>query len=142
MPVKDGNTVKVHYKGTLDDGSVFDSSEGKAPLDFKIGEGKIIPGFEKGVLGMEKGEKKTIKIPCGEAYGPIRPEAMADIPQKDLPEDMKPEVGQMLQMGKEDGQMFIAQVIKVTEDKITIDANHPLAGKDLTFELEVVEIKT
>ena len=142
MPVKDGDKVKVHYKGTLDDGSIFDASEGKDPLEFKIGEGLIIHGFEKCVLGMEKGEKKSIKIACEDAYGPIRPEAMAEIPRKELPEGMEPQIGQVLQMGKEEGgDMFVAQIINITEDKVIIDANHPLAGKDLTFEIELVEIK-
>jgi len=138
--IKDGDTVKVHYKGTLDDGKVFDSSENKNPLEFTVGGGQIIPGFEKGVVGMEKGEKKTVKIPCEQAYGPIRPDAMAEIKKAELPKEMKPEVGQLLQMGKEGGQVFVVQVIKVTDDSITVDANHPLAGKDLTFEIEVAEV--
>jgi len=140
VAAKNGDKVKVHYKGTLSDGSVFDSSEGKEPLGFTLGGGQMIPGFEKGVLGMEKGEKKTITILCDEAYGPIAPEAMAEVPKSEFPPDFKPEIGQVLQLSDAQGNILAASVIKIYEDKITIDANHPLAGKDLTFELELAEI--
>jgi FKBP-type peptidyl-prolyl cis-trans isomerase 2 len=137
---KDGDKVKVHYKGTLDDGTVFDSSEGKEPLEFTIGTGKIIPGFENGVKGMEKGDKKTIKIPCAEAYGPIYPDGITEVPKSEFPKDLNPKIGQQFQMADPDGHVLIVTVINVTDDKVTIDGNHPLAGKDLTFELELVEI--
>lgn len=137
---KDGDKVKVNYKGTLDDGSVFDSSEGREPLEFMIGEGNMIPGFEDGVKGMDVGAKKTIKIPCGEAYGPIHPEAIADIKRTDFPPDFKPEAGQQLQFANDEGQIMLATIIGINDDKVTIDANHPLAGKDLTFEIELVSI--
>ena len=137
---KDGDKVKVHYKGMLDDGSVFDTSEGRDPLEFTIGGGDMIPGFEDGVKGMEKGGKKTIKIPCGEAYGPIHPEAIADIKRTDFPADFKPEAGQQLQFANDEGQLLLATIISINDDKVTIDANHPLAGKDLTFDIELVSI--
>jgi peptidylprolyl isomerase len=138
---KDGDTVKVHYKGTLDDGTVFDSSEGKEPLEFTIGEGGIIPGFENGVKGMEKGEKKTIKIPSAEAYGPIHAEAISEVPRADFPKDLNPAVGARFQVSDDDGNVLVVTVLKVTEDKITLDSNHPLAGRDLTFELELVSVE-
>lgn len=137
---KDGDKVKIHYKGTLDDGSVFDSSEGREPLEFTLGSGMVIPGFDSGVKGMEKGGKKTIKIPCMEAYGPIHPEAIQDVPKSEFPKDLNPQVGQQFQMADPEGHAFVVTVIKVTDSMVTIDANHPLAGKDLTFELELVSI--
>ncbi len=139
MPAKEGDTVKVHYKGKLEDGNVFDSSEGKEPIEFKLGEGKIIPGFEKAVSGMEKGEKKTVKVASDDAYGPVKEEAVVALDKKQLPPDIKPQKGQLLQMQKE-GQTIVVNVTDVGEEKITIDANHPLAGKDLVFDLELVEI--
>ena len=139
MPAKEGDTVKVHYKGKLEDGNVFDSSEERGPVEFRIGEGKIIPGFEKAVSGMEKGEKKTVTISSDEAYGPVKEDAVAELDKKNLPPDLKPQKGQLLQMNKE-GQAFEVQVKEVGEDKITIDANHPLAGKNLIFDLELLEI--
>jgi peptidylprolyl isomerase len=137
----DGSTVKVHYTGTLDDGTVFDSSKEREPLEFILGEGKVIPGFEAAVKGMEVGQSKTITIPAEEAYGLHRDDLLVPIERKHLPEGLEPEVGQRLQMQKANGQMSIVTVIEVAEKSITIDANHPLAGKDLTFELELVESK-
>lgn len=137
---KDGDRVKIHYKGTLDDGSVFDSSEGREPLLFTLGGGQVIPGFEKGVLGMEAGAKKTIKIPCNEAYGPIHAEAIQEVPAGEFPKDLNPKLGQQLQMSDGEGNILVVTVTKVTDEKVTLDANHPLAGKDLTFELELVDI--
>ncbi|HDT15062.1 MAG TPA: peptidylprolyl isomerase [Firmicutes bacterium] len=137
---KSGDKVKVHYKGTLDDGSVFDSSEGKEPLEFEVGAGTIIPGFEKGVEGLEPGGKNTIKIAPEEAYGPVSPDAVIDIPRDKLPEGMEPKKEQTLEMQSADGRVIYAVLKDVAEDKITVDANHPLAGKELTFEIELVEI--
>jgi FKBP-type peptidyl-prolyl cis-trans isomerase 2 len=137
---KDGDKVKVHYKGTLDDGSVFDSSAGKEPLEFTLGAGGIIPGFENGVKGMEKGEKKTIKIPCAQAYGPIQPDGITEVPKTEFPKDLDLQLGRQFQMSDGEGSVFVVTVINVTDDKVTIDGNHPLAGKDLTFELELVSI--
>ena len=137
---KSGDTVRIHYTGTLQDGSVFDSSEGRDPLEFQLGSGQVIPGFDEGVSGMEVGEKKTIEIPCDQAYGPIHPEAMQDVPRAEIPDNIPLELGTQLQMQAPDGQTMMVVVANVTDEKVTLDANHPLAGKDLTFALELVEI--
>ncbi|MFW6210785.1 MAG: FKBP-type peptidyl-prolyl cis-trans isomerase [bacterium] len=137
---KSGDKVKVHYKGILDDGSVFDSSEGKEPLEFELGAGTIIPGFEKGVEGLETGEKNTIVIAPEDAYGPVNPEAVVEIPREKLPEGMEPKVDQALEMQNTQGQVIYAVIKDVADDKIKVDANHPLAGKELKFEIELVEI--
>jgi peptidylprolyl isomerase len=137
----DGSTVKVHYTGTLDDGTVFDSSKERDPLEFTLGSGRVIPGFEAAVKEMEVGQCKTITIPADKAYGQRRDDLMIPIERKDLPQGLDPEVGQKLQIQKANGQMSIVTVTEVNEGTITIDANHPLAGKDLTFELELVECK-
>ncbi|MFI4911491.1 MAG: peptidylprolyl isomerase [Sedimentisphaeraceae bacterium JB056] len=136
-----GNTVKVHYKGSLDDGSVFDSSEGRDPIEFQVGGGMMIPGFDAGVEGMEVGEKKTIKIPSAEAYGPYREEMIAVLDRDEVPVDFKLVVGMVLQMRSEQGGAMTVTVKELTDDKITLDGNHALAGKDLTFEIELVEVK-
>ena len=141
MAAKDGDKVKIHYTGKLQGGEEFDSSVGKEPLEFTIGEGNIIPGFEKGVLGMSVGDKKTIEIPCMEAYGAIDPESIFKVPLEKMGDDMKPEKGMMLQMSGPKGHNFMAKIIDFDEETLTLDANHPLAGKDLTFDLEMVEIK-
>ena len=135
-----GDKVKVHYKGTLEDGTVFDSSENRDPLEFTIGSGQLIPGFDKGVTGMEINEKKTINIPAAEAYGERKDNLVLDIPKADLPEGLSPEEGQQLQMKNQEGQSFVVTVTDIQDSSITIDANHPLAGKDLTFDIELVEI--
>lgn len=141
MPAaKNGDKVKVHYKGSLKDGKVFDSSEGKEPLEFTIGGGQVIPGFENGVLGLSAGEKKTIVIPCAQAYGEYSEEAVFFIGKENLPEGMEPKPGQELQMVNPEGQVFQVVILEVSGDKIKLDANHPLAGKELVFELEVVSI--
>ena len=132
-----GNTVRVHYKGTLDDGTVFDSSEGIDPIEFTLGAGIVIPGFEQAVLGMAPGESKTIKIPSSEAYGEHRPDLVVEVPRAALPEGVT--VGTMLEAG-EPGASFEVVVTEIGEDSATLDANHPLAGKDLTFDLTLVEI--
>lgn len=137
---KSGDTVRIHYTGTLQDGSVFDSSEDRDPLEFQLGSGQVIPGFDEGVSGMEVGEKKTIEIPCDQAYGPIHPEAMQDVPRAEIPDNIPLELGTQLQMQAPDGQTMMVVVANVTDEKVTLDANHPLAGKDLTFALELVEI--
>lgn len=137
----DGSKVKVHYTGTLDDGTVFDSSKEREPLEFTLGEGRVIPGFEAAVKDMEIGQSKTVTIPANEAYGQYRDDLLVPVEKQHLPKGLEPEVGQKLQMQKANGQMAIVTVTEVAEDKITIDANHPLAGKDLTFELEMVESK-
>lgn len=137
---KNKDKVKVHYKGSLKDGKVFDSSEGKEPLEFTIGGGQVISGFESGVIGLSVGEKKTIVIPCAEAYGEYSDEAVFSIGKENLPEGMEPKPGQELQMVSPEGQVFQVIILEVSGDKIKLDANHPLAGKELTFELELVSI--
>jgi len=135
-----GDTVKVHYTGRLDDGRVFDTSANRDPIEFTIGEGRVIPGFENGILGMSPGETKTIKIPSEEAYGPRRDDMVVEIDKKHLPPDLDAEVGDQLQMRQADGQPVLVTVTDVDDEKITLDANHPLAGKDLTFDVELVEV--
>lgn len=137
---KNGDTVKVHYTGKLEDGTIFDSSANREPLQFKIGEGKIIEGFEKAVVGMNPGDEKTTKVSSDKAYGPHRNELVVAIPRKQFPEHLKPEVGQQLQMRQRDGRTSIVTVADVSESTVTIDANHPLAGKDLTFDIKLLDI--
>ena len=137
---KKGDKVQVHYKGTLTDGSVFDSSEGREPLEFELGTGQVIPGFENAVEGMTVGEEKTVNIPVDEAYGPHHPEMMLDVERTQLPPDMEPQVGLMLQVTTEQGQVAHMTIAEVGETTIKLDGNHPLAGKDLTFELNLVKI--
>jgi len=137
---KSGDTVKVHYTGKLDDGTIFDSSQDRDPLEFKIGEGQIIPGFEQAVVGMNPGENKTATIPVDEAYGPRRDEMVMDVEKEQFPEHITPEVGQKLQMKRSDGQIIMVTITDISEAKVTLDANHPLAGKDLTFDIQLVEI--
>ncbi|GAA6163406.1 peptidylprolyl isomerase [Pelagimonas sp. KU-00592-HH] len=137
---KSGDKVRIHYTGTLSDGSVFDSSEGREPLEFTLGSGQVIPGFDAGVTGMSVGEKKTVEIPCDQAYGPSHPEAIQDVPREQIPAEIPLEVGLQLQMQAPTGQVVPVTVVKITEEAVTLDANHALAGKDLTFALELVEI--
>ncbi|MFA6460637.1 MAG: peptidylprolyl isomerase [Candidatus Woesearchaeota archaeon] len=138
--VKSGDKVSVHYTGKLKDGSVFDSSEGRAPLTFAIGAGQVIPGFDKAITGMKLSEKKTFTIPAAEAYGPVVKELVLEIPRNRLPPQPEPQIGMQLVMRGPQGQQVPAMITKVEGDKVTIDINHPLAGKDLTFEIEVVGI--
>jgi len=141
VQAKDGDTVKVQYTGTLEDGSIFDTSVGGEPIEFTLGQGQLIPGFEKAVIGMKVGESKTVNIPVDDAYGPYRDDLVAVVAREELPEGMNPVVGQQLQVTEADGTIIIVTVIKVAETTITIDANHPLAGKNLTFEIKLVEIE-
>ncbi len=134
-----GKTVKVHYKGTLADGTVFDSSEGRDPIEFVIGEGNVIPGFENAVASMAVEETRTITIPCAEAYGETREEMIGQIPRTNLPDDMEPEVGMMLQMNSPEGSIPV-RIVELDGEMVTLDANHPLAGHDLTFELTRVAV--
>ena len=138
--IKDGSTVKVHYTGQLKDGSVFDSSIQRDPLEFTMGKGQLIPGFEKAIEGLAVGESTTANIPAAEAYGDPNPEMIVEVEKAQLPADMEPEVGLQLQLNQPDGQAIPVQITAVNEDKVTLDANHPLAGQDLTFQIEVVEI--
>lgn len=138
--VKKGDTVKVHYTGTLQDGSVFDSSRSREPLEFKIGSGSLIPGFEKAVLGLSIGESTKVDIPSGEAYGEVRDEMIISVERDKLPADIDPQVGMQLQVQQPNGQAMPVVISEVNDTHITIDANHPLAGRDLTFEIELVEV--
>lgn len=135
---KAGDTVQIHYTGTLQDGSVFDSSEGRDPLQFTLGSGQVIKGFDDGVTGMAVGEKKTVEIPCDDAYGPINPAMMQDVPREQIPDEIPLELGMMLQMQGPAGDVLPVKVANITDDTVTLDANHMLAGKDLTFALELV----
>lgn len=137
---KNGDRVKVHYTGKLQDGQVFDSSEGSDPLEFTIGEGGIIPGFEQGVLDMEIGESKKITIPPEAAYGQKRDELVVVMKKDEFPTDIKPELGQQLQLKQPDGNPINVVVSSMEEDEVTLDANHPLAGETLVFKVEMVEI--
>ncbi|MCC5935144.1 MAG: peptidylprolyl isomerase [Balneolales bacterium] len=138
--VKQGDKVKVHYTGTLQDGSVFDSSREREPLEFQIGSGALIPGFEKAVLGLSVGESTKVEIPSGEAYGEVRDEMIISVERDKLPADIDPQIGMQLQVQQPDGQAMPVVISDVNETHITIDANHPLAGRDLTFEIELVEV--
>ena len=137
--VEPGKTVKVHYKGTLDDESVFDSSEGREPLEFQVGSGQVIPGFDAAIQQMETGSTKTIKIPSAEAYGEVRQDMIAMIPHTQFPDGLNPQVGQTLQLQTPQGAIPVS-VVEVKDEGVVIDGNHPLAGKDLTFELTLVEV--
>ncbi|GAB2769702.1 FKBP-type peptidyl-prolyl cis-trans isomerase [Salinimicrobium soli] len=139
--VKENDTVKVHYTGKLTDGQVFDSSLEREPIEFTMGQGQLIPGFEKGLLNMKENEKKTITIPAEEAYGEPRQELIQEVEKSQLPEEIKPEVGMGLVSKSPDGREMNLVVKEVKEETIVVDGNHPLAGKDLVFDLEVVEIK-
>lgn len=139
---QNGNTVKVHYTGKLHDGTVFDSSlQRNEPLEFTLGQGNMIAGFEKAVLGMEVGQSKVADIPANEAYGEKTEEMVIEVPKKDVPDNVNPEVGQQLAIKQTDGRTVPVTVAGVTDESITLDGNHPLAGKDLVFEIELVEVK-
>lgn len=138
--VKKDDTIKVHYTGKLNDGQVFDSSDGREPLEFKVGAGQMIPGFDKGVVDMGLNEKKTIEVPSSEAYGEPKDELFQQIPKEQLPKEIEPKEGMALTAQTQDGQQQQLIIKEVKDDSIVVDANHPLAGKDLVFEVEVVEI--
>lgn len=137
---KQGDSVKIHYTGRLDDGTVFDSSQDRDPLEFTVGAGMVIPGFDAAVAGMAVGDEKTAEIPADEAYGPRRDDLLISVPADRLPDDLEPQVGQQLQMQAGDGRTFVAAVTEVEDEAVVLDANHPLAGKDLIFDIELVEI--
>ncbi|MDH3925403.1 MAG: peptidylprolyl isomerase [Xanthomonadales bacterium] len=137
---KTGDSVKIHYTGTLDDGTQFDSSDGREPLSFTLGSGQVIPGFDKAVDGMAVGDSKSVNIPAEDAYGPHQPQMVQDVPLSALPADLTPEVGMGLQAQGPDGQVANLVVTSVQDDAITVDGNHPLAGKALNFDIELVSI--
>jgi FKBP-type peptidyl-prolyl cis-trans isomerase 2 len=138
--VKENDTVKVHYTGKLKNGEIFDSSLEREPIKVTLGQQSLIPGFENGLLNMELNEKKTVVIPMEDAYGDIKKELFQKVPKEELPEDLKPEIGMGLLAKSPDGSERQIKIVDVKNDAIIIDANHPLAGQELTFELEIVEI--
>ncbi len=138
--VKNGDSVKVHYTGKLVNGEQFDSSEGREPLEFTVGAGMMIKGFDDALPGMKVGDKKTVNIPAAEGYGETDPSAIIEFPKENVPEDMKLEPGQQLTLSNEQGQPFPVVVKEVKDDVIILDANHFLAGKELVFDIELMEI--
>lgn len=139
---KNGDNVTLHYTGKLNDGTVFDSSEGKEPLPVTLGDGEVIEGFETAILGMSVGDSKTVTIPADKAYGAYYEEKVIDFPADQIPEDIEPEVGMHLQLQSQDGQPFTVRVTEVNEEHVKLDANPPLAGQDLTFDIEIITINT
>ena len=137
---KSGDTVKIHYTGTLDDGTQFDSSQGRDPLEFTLGSGQVIPGFDQAVDGMAVGDSKKVNIQPADAYGEHVPQMVQEVPHSALPDDLTPEVGMGLQARGPDGQAMNLTVTEVGEESITVDGNHPLAGKTLNFDIELVSI--
>ncbi|NNK68316.1 MAG: peptidylprolyl isomerase [Rhodobacteraceae bacterium] len=138
--VKSGDTVRIHYTGTLADGTTFDSSDGRDPLEFTVGSGQIIPGLDKAIPGMVVGDKKVVEVPVGEAYGARNPDARQAIPRDQIPADIPVEPGTQLQMRSPQGQVVPVTVVEASETEVVLDANHPLAGEDLTFAIELVDI--
>jgi len=139
--VEQGDTVHLHYTGTLDDGTTFDSSEGRDPLVFQVGAGQIIPGLDTALPGMAEGEEKKVTVPCEEAYGPVNPGMLQQIPRDNVPENIPVEIGTRLQMKTPEGQAVPVVVTAADAETITLDANHPLAGKDLIFDIKLVAIQ-
>ena len=138
--VKDGDTVKVHYAGKLSDGEQFDSSQGNEPLKFRVGDSQVIPGFESAVVGMSEGSSTTVIIPAEEAYGESREDMIAEIERSRFADDVEPEIGQQFAVGRSEEDRVVVTVTDVSDTHVTVDGNHPLAGKDLTFDITVVEI--
>ena len=140
MAIKKGDEVEVEYTGSFDDGTVFDSSSGKEPLKFSVGKGMVIPGFDNAVVGLEKGDEKTIKIESKDAYGEINPALTKKIPRESLPKEQSPEVGMTLVLQAPTGQKIPAKISEVGDKEVTIDLNHPLAGKRLNFKIKIVKV--
>lgn len=138
--IKQGDTVRIHYTGTLTDGTVFDSSAGRDPLEFQAGVGHVIKGLDAALMGMAEGDKKVVTIPSDQAYGPVREGGQQSIERSVIPDHIPLEAGGQLQMQTPDGQVLLMQVVSVADDTVVLDANHPLAGKDLTFDFEVVSV--
>ena len=141
MTAKNGNKVKIHYRGTLTDGTLFDESFGKEPLFFEIGAGQVISGFENGIIGMKKGEKKNIFIPAEEAYGKRTDELIIEFPKANIPDDLICNIGDMMQLQLTPEQSVTVQVIDIKEDRVVFDANHKLADMDLNFEVELIDFE-
>jgi len=141
-PAKNGDSVKVHYTGRLENGQVFDSSIERAPIEFKLGDKRVITGFENAVVGMSPGESKTISLKCDEAYGPHLEELVTSVDREQFPQHISPEIGQQLEIQSEEGFEAIVTVVDVNESMVTLDANHPLAGKDLTFDIELIDVSS
>ncbi|MEP1932209.1 MAG: peptidylprolyl isomerase [Roseibium sp.] len=137
---KSGDTIRLHYKGTLDDGSVFDSSEGREPLEFTVGSGQVIPGLDSAIPGMKVGDEKTVNITPEDAYGLHNPAAQQTVPRTQVPDTMDLEVGMQLQGQTEDGQVMSVTVVSFSDEEVVLDGNHPLAGKNLTFEIQITGI--
>lgn len=137
---KSGDTVKVHYTGKLDDGSVFDTSSGGDPLEFTIGTGQILPKFEEAVIGLEPGEKTITAIKAEDAYGPHHPDMVFEVERSNFPDDASPKLGDRFQIPQPDDEVLTVTVVSATETKVSLDANHPMAGKDLNFDIELIEI--
>ncbi len=137
---KQGDTVHVHYTGTLEDGTEFDSSRDREPLTFTLGEGQVIAGFDQAVLGMQSGESKRVTIPADEAYGQYEDDLVFEVERAQLPASFAPTLGEQYQMQQANGQTMIVTVSEISNDSVTLDANHPLAGYDLTFDLELVSV--
>ena len=138
--VKSGDTVRIHYTGTLADGSTFDSSAGRDPLEFTVGSGQIIPGLDIALPGMAVGDKKVVEVPCAQAYGEADPNARQAVPRAEIPADIPLDLGTQLQVQTPTGQVMQVVVAEVTDTEVTLDANHPLAGRDLTFAIELMDI--
>lgn len=137
---KSGDTVRIHYTGTLKSGETFDSSDGRDPLEFVVGSGQIIPGLDVAIPGMTVGDKKTVEVPCTQAYGEENPDARQSVPRGEIPDNIPLDIGTQLQMQTPQGQVVHVTVAEVTDAEVTLDANHPLAGKDLVFAIEMVGI--
>ena len=138
--VENGDNVQIHYTGSFQDGTTFDSSEGREPLAFEVGSGQIIPGLDAALPGMGVGDSKTVNVPCEDAYGPVNPDMRQAIPREGIPDNIPVEIGARLQMQTAEGQVMPVAVVGVDDESVTLDANHPLAGHDLTFAIEVVAI--
>lgn len=138
--VKPGDTVRIHYTGTLLDGSTFDSSEGRDPLEFEVGSGQVISGLDVALPGMAVGDKKIVNVSCADAYGPIHPDRRQSVARSNIPADVPLEVGLQLQAQSSDGQSVSVMVVEIGDDEVTLDGNHPLAGQDLVFDIELVSI--
>lgn len=141
MPIKKGDTIRVHYTGRLKDGTEFDSSRNREPLEFTLGKGQLIPGFEAAIEGREPGDKVTVTIPASEAYGEMDPELVFVVPRAQVPDHIPMEVGTPLQLSSDKGHQMDVTITEIGPDEVTLDANHPLAGKELVFDIEILDDK-